>query len=275
MPRVVLAPCGINPGQDTGRVRPWQPFGVPFGEETARHLATRHEPFREWRVGRYGRARRNASERSVGCSRLSAACHDRSAVMQYSVNLVCETSTFQLRLSALDARLFSVIEKRVLPKVGSLLQRLIWWADDDRPGEVARDDLLKEVSSVLHEMERDIVALSYAYSHECCFLTEHGERFEVTGPGKTSGHRMKGDEEHFYSIDTGLGVCTLEKWALDESGGECPKEIQDCRQLTKIETENSGTVILTKRRIKTKVLFTFRQFHDWLLACHAPVLGVR
>ncbi len=135
--------------------------------------------------------------------------------MQYSVNLVCETSTFQLRLSALDARLFSVIEKRVLPKVGSLLQRLIWWADDDRPGEVARDDLFEgSQSPFCTKWSLDIVAFVVrTYSHECCFSQPNMARGLGDGPGKTSGHRMKGDEEHFYSIDTGSRVCTLEKWA--------------------------------------------------------------
>jgi len=169
-----------------------------------------------------------------------------------------------LELSTVDERLFSVVEGRALPKTGSLLQKVVWGAEDIRPHSVPRVALLEEVRAVAREIERDAELLSYAYAHSARMTYGNGTVFLTSGSGSTHGHRLAGDPDHAYGIDTGIGVCDLKKWGLDDRGRGVLLETVDCRQLKEIETAKEGTVVIKKRKIKANLGKSFAELQAFL-----------
>jgi hypothetical protein len=126
---------------------------------------------------------------------------------------------YVMEVSSIDERLFMVVEDRALPKAGSLLQKVAWWASDDRPRSMPGGPLLEEVRAVVREIERDAELLQYAYAHSARMTDADGNVvFETSGSGGTHGHRLAGDPEHVYGIRSGIGVCELEKWGIVRRG---------------------------------------------------------
>ena len=162
-----------------------------------------------------------------------------------------------------------------MPKTGSLLQKVVWWAEDMRPRSVPRVALLEEVRAVAREIERDAELLSYAYAHSARMTDADGNVvFETSGSGGTHGHRLAGDPDHVYGIRSGIGVCELEKWGIDGRGLGVLLETVDCRRLKRIETLNWGTVVIKKRKIKTNLGKSFAELQTFLERQTAEVIGI-
>lgn len=171
---------------------------------------------------------------------------------------------YSLGLSTIDERLFSVVERRVLPEKGSLLQKIVWWASANRPRSVPGGALLEEVTAIASEIERDADLLFHAYAHSERSTDVDGNVFHSSGSGTSSGHRLADDPDHYYAIRTGVGVCDLEKWGVDSNGRGVRLETVDCRRLKAIETVDAGTVVIKRRKIKANLGPSFGDLQKFL-----------
>ena len=181
---------------------------------------------------------------------------------------------YTLRLSTIDERLFGVVGARVLPETGGLLQQVVWWADDERPRSVPTGALLEEARAVLREVERDSDLLFYMYAHSARMTDADGRVFITSGSGTTGGHRLAGDAVHFYSIWTGIGVCNLEKRGEDELDRGVLLEVIDRRRSKTIETENAGTVVIKRRKVKANIAQGFSGLCSFLENSGSETIGI-
>jgi hypothetical protein len=184
--------------------------------------------------------------------------------MIYSIRFSSASESFAMDVPTMDQRIFMVVERRVLPTDGSLLQKVIWWAPDDKPRSVPRKPFLDEVRAIVREVKRDFELLLYAYAFSASSVDAKGNRIETSGSGSLSGLRLENDPDHYYQIESGVGICDLRRWGVDVNGQGMLLETVDIRTMKKLETTNFGVATFKKRKIKSTLLDSFSALEDFL-----------
>jgi len=160
-------------------------------------------------------------------------------------------------LSQADKSLLSLIGERLSAEDLQCLQNVFLRSFRNRAGVLPRSDLVDAVGEAVRALEQDGEALSYMYS----FTVKEGP-LASTGSGAVSGIRIPGDESSYYSLRAGLGVCKLERCGTDEDGRGFVIEVIDCRDRTKLATENCGVIAIKRRKMKLALPVLLKAFHS-------------
>jgi hypothetical protein len=163
-------------------------------------------------------------------------------------------------LSQADKSLLYLIGERLSAEDLEVLQNVFLRSFRNRAGVLARSDLVDAVGEAVRALEQVGAALSYMYS----FTVKEGP-LASTGSGAVSGIRMPGDDSSYYSLRAGLGVCKLERRGTDEDGSGFAIEVIDCRDRTKLATENCGVIAIKRRKMKLALPVLLKELHSKLV----------
>jgi hypothetical protein len=147
-------------------------------------------------------------------------------------------------LSSIDRRLLSLLERKVPPKTVTVIHSVFTSSHRSRARSIARASLLGAIRDILDSLQKDGDRLSYMYS-----FSEDTGPFRSSGSGAHSGIRMPGDASCFYTLKAGVGRCDLEREGVDEAGRGYVTDVIDCRDKSRLLTENMGEIKIKKRKI--------------------------
>jgi hypothetical protein len=169
------------------------------------------------------------------------------------LDYVCRSGSkeFVWQFSAVDSNLLALLAA-ARPKQGEIVLGV---PDFGEPKKVKRDKLRRAVADLQDELQRGD---NFPVEYQCLVTAEPfcHEEPRSTGLG---GIRMPGDENGYYCLEAGLGVCKLIRRPLDADPNdtECEEET-DIRDRTELVTANLGVIKLfrKKKRTRLKALFT-------------------
>jgi hypothetical protein len=180
--------------------------------------------------------------------------------MYERVTIKCGDSEHSMVLSQADKSLLSLIGERVSAENLQVLQNVFLRAFRNRAAVLPRSDLVDALGEAVRALEQDGEALSYMYN----FTVKEGP-LASTGSGAVSGIRMPGDESNYYSLRAGLGVCNLERCGIGEDGSGFLIEVIDCRDRTRLATENCGVIAIKRRKMNVALPVLLKELHSKLV----------
>jgi hypothetical protein len=180
--------------------------------------------------------------------------------MREKITFKRDKSENTIVLSQADKSLLSLIGERLSAEDLQVLQIVFLRAFKNRAGVLPRSDLVEAVGEAVRVLEQDGEALSYMYS----FTVKEGP-LASTGSGAFAGIRMPGDESSHYVLWAGLGVCKLERRGTDDDGSGSVIERIDCRDRTKLATENCGVIAIKRRKMKLALPVLLKELHSKLV----------
>jgi hypothetical protein len=151
------------------------------------------------------------------------------------VTVTCGSFEHAVALSTIDKRLLALLEPKIPSESVQVIRNVFLRSHRTRAKSIARPDLIRSIEKVLGAIDEDGDGLAFVYS----FSYKDGQ-FEVSGPGGTSGIRMPGDSSSFYFLKAGVGICSLERMGIDQSGRGYVIDVTDCRDRKSLMTENKG-----------------------------------
>ena len=180
--------------------------------------------------------------------------------MNERVTMSCGDSQHSIVLSRSDKLLLSLVGERLSAGDRQVLQNVFLRSFRNRAGVLPRSDLVDALGEALRALDHDGDARSSMYS----FTVREGP-LASSGSGAVSGIRMPGDESSHYSLRAGLGVCKLERWGIDKDGTGFVIETIDCRDRTKLPTENCGVIAIKRRKLKLALPALLKELHSRLV----------
>jgi len=166
--------------------------------------------------------------------------------------------SFTISLSSIDQRLIEVFfdsSTRIAP----LMQQIFGYWGPGIPPTAPQAELLAGLDKLLGDIERDLDLLPYCYASR----TQHANGMISSGTGGVHGIRLNGDP-FFYGLDAGFGELTLTKRAADKDGRGYVVDTTDVRHLKEIATDNMGTIVISRRRLKTGLPESLRRLRAFL-----------
>ena len=161
------------------------------------------------------------------------------------VTFKCGSFAHSVALSTIDSRLISLLKARIPRDALNIIQRVFLSSHAARLKLIACADLVSAIDAMLNAVEGEGDKLCYVYG----FHIKSGP-LASSGSGAVSGIRMPGDESHYFSLTGGAGICELQKWGIDETGTGYLVETMDCREIQSLLSENTGEIIIKKRKVK-------------------------
>ncbi len=180
--------------------------------------------------------------------------------MYEKVTMQCGEFKHAIVLSQADKTLLRLIGERLAAEELQVLQNIFLMGYRNRAKTIPCRDLAHTVGTAIRELEAHGEVLSCMYS----FTIKEGP-LASSGSGGVSGIRMPGDDSCFYSMRAGLGVCKLERRAVDENGAGVVTEVIDCRDRTRLTTANCGEIVIKRRTMKLELPSSLKELHSRLL----------
>jgi hypothetical protein len=180
--------------------------------------------------------------------------------MYERVTMKCGDAEHRIILSQADKSLLSLIGERISADGLRVLQNIFLRSFRNRAAALRHFDLVNALGEALRALEQEGESLSFMYS----FTVKDGP-LASTGSGAVSGIRMPDDESSYYSLRAGLGVCKLERCGIDEHGIGFVIEAIDCRDRTKLATENCGAIAIKRRKLNLAFPSRLKELHAKLI----------
>lgn len=176
----------------------------------------------------------------------------------------------EFRFTRMDENL--LIAARTLPiyRNDLILLNMLW--SQSSTGSAKREDFRQELILLLKEFDSPKKPIFYSYYHTWEATDSLGNSWLFESSPHSSGHRIADDPLHYYSIECGVGICDLKKWAVDPSGQEIMVATLDVRSQRTIETANNGTIKITKRKQKNTLQPLLRKLLEFADSCSSEVL---
>ena len=184
----------------------------------------------------------------------------RSRKVYEKVTMKCGEFEHAIVLSQADKTLLRLIGERLAAEDLQVLQNVFLRGYRNRAKTIPCRDLAHTIGNTIRELEEHGEALSCMYS----FTIKEGP-LASSGSGGVSGIRIAGDDSCFYSMRAGLGVCKLERRAVDENGAGVVIEVIDCRDRTRLTTANCGEIVIKRRTMKLELPKLLGELHSRLV----------
>ncbi|MHB1557647.1 MAG: hypothetical protein ACYC61_09225 [Isosphaeraceae bacterium] len=180
--------------------------------------------------------------------------------MYEKVTMKCGEFEHETVLSQADKTVLGLIGERLSAEDLQTLQNVFLRGYRNRAKTIRCRDLAHTVGHAIRELEAHGAALSCMYS----FTIKEGP-LASSSSGGVSGIRMPGDDSCDYSMRAGLGVCKLERRAVDENGAGVVTEMIDCRDRTRLTTANCGDIVIKRRTMKLELPGLLKELHSRLV----------
>lgn len=185
------------------------------------------------------------------------------------ITMKCVQFEHSTALSTIDTRLISLLEQKIPAEDLRVVQSVFTSSYKSRARSIAHADLLRAVGAVLDSVQEEGARLSYVYS-----ISADAGQFRVSGPGGISGIRMPGDSSCYYFLRTGVGKCDLERHGVNEAGRGYLIDVIDCRDKSRLLTENMGEIKIKKRKIQLTLPELLRELQSKLMKLDCDELSL-
>lgn len=178
-------------------------------------------------------------------------------------------ATLELRIGTPEENILLAISK--MAKYGGKLTLLdmMWEPFSSEERAVDRSLLCAETDALLNECETKSNNVFYRYSHSYTVVDKSANVFSIESAGASSGHRLKDDFTHFYSVSCGVGFCDLKKWGITEGEQGVLLDTLDVRSKKFIETAASGPIKILKRKQRNNLEHILTQILSFSRKCRS------